>query len=262
MDVESVLAYLRAVGDELPIYRESGLAPPLYAVAVALGQILQRCSLPAGAIHSLQEYEQSRPIALGSRLSTAAWLDRQRERGGMRFLTFGVSAGDEEGRNVLAIKTTLLVPGPTDDRLESGRPAASPPADRATSPAPDGLLPTVSRRITQQQLVDYSAVSGDHNPLHLDPDFAAGTRFGGVIAHGMLTLAFIGEMLTACLGERWLTNGALRARFKGAAYLEDPVETWGRPASPEGATQNITFGIINADTCEELITGSATVPEI
>ncbi len=53
-------------------------------------------------------------------------------------------------------------------------------------------LPSVVKTITQTQLNRYAEASGDQNPLHLDAEFAASTQFGGIIAHGMLTLALLG----------------------------------------------------------------------
>jgi 3-hydroxybutyryl-CoA dehydratase len=41
----------------------------------------------------------------------------------------------------------------------------------------------------------FADVSGDRNPVHLDDAFAAGTRFGGRVAHGMLTAAFFSGLL-------------------------------------------------------------------
>ena len=49
-------------------------------------------------------------------------------------------------------------------------------------------LTTVVKTITQEQLNQYAQASGDRNPLHLDANFARTTPFGGIIAHGMLTL--------------------------------------------------------------------------
>ena len=60
------------------------------------------------------------------------------------------------------------------------------------SDAPETLQP-VERRITQEQLVRYADASGDHNPLHLDEEFARGTPYGRTIAHGMLVLALVSE---------------------------------------------------------------------
>jgi acyl dehydratase len=51
--------------------------------------------------------------------------------------------------------------------------------------------PSSWREITQAEVVDYARLSGDTNPVHLDPVFAATTPFGGTIAHGYLTLGLV-----------------------------------------------------------------------
>jgi 3-hydroxybutyryl-CoA dehydratase len=51
------------------------------------------------------------------------------------------------------------------------------------------------RTITEVDIVDFAQVSGDHNPLHLDPHYAAQTPFGGRIAHGFLTASIISAIL-------------------------------------------------------------------
>ncbi len=128
---------------------------------------------------------------------------------------------------------------------------------------PGQELAPVVKTITQGQLDEYSQASGDHNPLHWDTEFAAVTRFGGVIAHGMLTLAFISEMMAASFGRAWLTTGSLKVRFKGAAYVGDEVETWGKIAREEhhGSSRRVTcsVGVRHRQTRSEIISGSATV---
>ena len=52
-----------------------------------------------------------------------------------------------------------------------------------------------TRTITEADIVDFAEVSGDHNPLHLDPHYAAQTPFGGRIAHGFLTASIISAIL-------------------------------------------------------------------
>ena len=260
--------YLQAVGDELPIYRQTGLAPPLYAAAAALGLLLKTLQLPPGAIHSLQEINTRSPIAIGGELQAVANLERPRQRGGLQFITASCAltavADDPSAVPAPALtgKTTVMAPP------ESGlNDSPDNPAPRKT-PAPNPSdLPVISRQITPERLQAYAAAAGDHNPLHLDPDFAAATRFGGIIAHGMLTLAFLSEMLTAALGQRWLTAGSLRARFKGAAYIGDTVETWGRAAPPNETgnkngnenEENFAAGVRNRATGEDLITAAATI---
>lgn len=128
---------------------------------------------------------------------------------------------------------------------------------------PGQELAPVVKTITQGQLDEYSQASGDHNPLHWDAEFAAGTRFGGVIAHGMLTLAFISEMMFASFGRAWLETGSLKVRFRGAAYVGDEVETWGKIAREEhdGNRRRVTcsVGVRHRQTLSEIISGSAAV---
>lgn len=124
-------------------------------------------------------------------------------------------------------------------------------------------LPSVVKTIAQEQLNQYADASGDHNPLHLDAQFAQSTQFGGIIAHGMLTLAFVSEMMLAAYGRSWLESGSLRVRFKGAAYVGDCVETWGQVTKQEqqGLRQRVTcsVGVRNRDNQQEIISGTATV---
>ena len=124
-------------------------------------------------------------------------------------------------------------------------------------------LPELALEITQERLKAYCAASGDYNPLHWDADFAAATQFGGVIAHGMLTLALVSRMMAAAYGRAWLESGGLRTRFKGAAYLGDTVVSKGRVTKEEdrGGHRVVTcaVAVMNAATDEELVTGTATV---
>lgn len=83
----------------------------------------------------------------------------------------------------------------------------------------------VAKQLSQEQVQRYADASNDHNPIHIDEAFAASTPFGGTIAHGMLVLASISEMMAASLGEDWLTSGKLKVRFKAPAKTSDTLST-------------------------------------
>lgn len=51
--------------------------------------------------------------------------------------------------------------------------------------------PSSWRTVTQEQVNRFAELTGDHNPIHLDPEYAARTPFGGTIVHGYLTLALV-----------------------------------------------------------------------
>ena len=63
-------------------------------------------------------------------------------------------------------------------------------------------IPPVTYRLTRDDLVAYAAASGDHNPIHQDPEVAVAVGLPGVIAHGMLTLALAARYVDEHLGER------------------------------------------------------------
>ena len=141
--------------------------------------------------------------------------------------------------------------------------ASNPPNPLHPPRAVGDDLAAATHTVTRAGIDAYRAVSGDHNRIHYDDDFAANTRFGGVIAHGMLTLAMASEIMTASYGVNWLSNGALRVRFRDAARPGDRLMATGKvtKAEPDGVMIAITCSIVvrNADTDSAILTGTATV---
>ena len=274
---ELVREYTRAVGDSLPLYFDCQMAPPLAISAWTLGRLLNHLDLPPGAIHSLQEMKTLRAVRFGEKVRARVKMSKPRRRGGMEFITAEFSIGPESqgaggsGPPEPAItgKTTVLVTNTATTMQDEARatPQASPqPPDRVE---PGGLrhlertVTQIERTITQSQLHAYAKASGDFNPLHLDQEFAATTGFGGIIAHGMLTLALISENMAAEFGMDWLTTGGLRVRFKGAAYLGDRIATrrqiMEKVPQEGGHGMKCSVQVIDQSAGRELISGDASV---
>lgn len=121
-------------------------------------------------------------------------------------------------------------------------------------------MSAVTRRITQQQLLDYADASGDHNPIHIDPAFAAATPFGGTIAHGMLILATIGELMHNLHGEAWLATGQLKVRFKAPTRPGDTVTATAEQTKESGGRIEYAVRCTNQHG-EILVDGRASVAE-
>jgi 3-hydroxybutyryl-CoA dehydratase len=119
-------------------------------------------------------------------------------------------------------------------------------------------LPPATKTITQEKINAYADAGGDHNPLHLDEAFAAETQFGGTIAHGLLVLAYVSEMLTAAFGEAWLSSGKLKIRFRAPARPGDTVTTYGSVTSVDDGRIVCAIGCKNAHG-DALIDGQAEV---
>lgn len=68
-----------------------------------------------------------------------------------------------------------------------------------------GMMRFVEKTITDSDIMAFAEISTDHNPVHLDEDYAQQTIFGGRIAHGMLTAALI----SAVIGEQLPGHGTI-----------------------------------------------------
>lgn len=69
-------------------------------------------------------------------------------------------------------------------------------------------FPGVTDPVTQQGIDAYAELSGDYNPLHVDPEVAARSEFGGTIAHGPIALHAFFRSITSWLGVDALPSGS------------------------------------------------------
>ncbi len=69
-----------------------------------------------------------------------------------------------------------------------------------------GHVETLQHRFSQDDFDRFAALTGDDNPIHVDPEFSARTRFGKIVAHGMLLYGMICRVLSTQFpgcGIRW-----------------------------------------------------------
>lgn len=76
--------------------------------------------------------------------------------------------------------------------------------------AGDRIVHKVFPPITRHTLALYCGASGDHNPIHVDIDFAQAAGFPDVFAHGMLVMAYLGQALTDAVPPSQLRSFATR----------------------------------------------------
>src|SRR6266536_6211489 len=79
--------------------------------------------------------------------------------------------------------------------------------------------------ISRLRLALFAGASGDHNPIHVDLDFARDAGMDDVFAHGMLVMAYAGRMLT-----NWAPQSALRefrVRFTAVTHVHDSIRCSG-----------------------------------
>ena len=90
----------------------------------------------------------------------------------------------------------------------------------------DEIPALTTHSVSRHTLALYCGASGDHNPIHVDLDFAKSSGLDDVIAHGMLSAAYLAQMLT-----NWVPQSALRSfnnRFTAMTQVGDIVSCTGK----------------------------------
>ena len=119
---------------------------------------------------------------------------------------------------------------------------------------------STDRLVTDELIRQFADLSGDHNPIHLDEEFARTTRFGRRIAHGMLSGAFISAVLGYKLTERKIVYLSQTLKFTSPVFIGDTVTTTSTVTNIRDDKPIITMETVcrNQDG-ELLVTGEAVV---
>jgi acyl dehydratase len=92
----------------------------------------------------------------------------------------------------------------------------------------DTLPPLELPPLSRTTLALYAGASGDHNPMHIDIDFARAAGMPDVFAHGMLSMAWLGRLLTNWAPQRDLREFSVR--FSAITHIGERIVCNGRVA--------------------------------
>ena len=118
------------------------------------------------------------------------------------------------------------------------------------------LTPLAKEPVTRLQLVKYAGGSGDFNPIHWDPDRAREMGLDGVIAHGMLSMGFLGQYVAGVAGPEKVRR--LQVRFAAMVRPGDELTCRGTVRSVEEGRALLDVWAENQEG-EKVTTGEAEV---
>lgn len=124
----------------------------------------------------------------------------------------------------------------------------------------DQLPPLEFGAISRHTLALYCGGSGDHNPIHVDKDFAQAAGYDDVFAHGMLSMAILGRMLA-----NWTPQENIKSfsvRFAAITKVLDEVTASATitDKTSEGGEQLLTLDIqTQTQTGAKTLSGKATI---
>jgi 3-oxoacyl-[acyl-carrier protein] reductase len=90
-----------------------------------------------------------------------------------------------------------------------------------------GLTAEFERDVTAEDVAAFAALSGDHNPLHVEQSYAVGTNYGGRIVHGAFQVGLASTMAGMHLPGRNVVVGSFQCRFPAPLYYPSRVRVQG-----------------------------------
>ncbi len=111
-----------------------------------------------------------------------------------------------------------------------------------------GQRATFKKTLTQADFDCFARLSGDNNPIHVDPEFSARTKFGKPVAHGMLLYGIIGRCLGALLPGRGTIQASQELMFPNPTLVEQEITIdLEIDAFPTSNTAELTTNIVLPD---------------
>ena len=121
-----------------------------------------------------------------------------------------------------------------------------------------GRKAVFTKTITTADIEAFAMATGDNNPVHLDETYAAATRFGGRIAHGILTVGLI----SACIARNWPGSIYLsqQVRFLKPVRPDDRISAEVQVTALDEQRSRVTLRTVCVNQAgEQVIDGSAEV---
>lgn len=123
-----------------------------------------------------------------------------------------------------------------------------------------GFTTSHTQKVTAQMVQTFAEVTGDHNPIHLDDEFAKTTRFGQRIAHGMLLAGLISRTLAHQLPSQGGIYLGQSLKFVTPVFIDDTVTVELKVLNyRESNGLTIVETVVKKQTGEICIKGEATV---
>jgi acyl dehydratase len=245
VDAREAMYYALATNDTNEAYingaRPGGtVAPPLYAISKDLGakgiiEIIKDTELGlnfAFVVHGEQYFEWHAPLVPGAKMNVSARIQDIIDKGTGDLLEMKVDCADEKGTLVASQVVSFF----------ERRPDA-PKKPKTPEPALDRSRPLFadSMKVLAGQTYIYAEPSGDHNPIHVDPEFAVKVGLPGIILQGLCTMAFVQKaVIDNVAGGDPTRLKKLKVRFSRNVLPGDTV---------------LTSGWVKEETAKSLVVG-------
>ncbi len=192
---EEAWAYALATNDPNPRYEAGSLTPPMFAVVLEMPAMLAALKDPdvivdpkrfLRLLHGEHDLRFHAMLIPGRAYDTSVQIAKVSEKSGNEIIELKVVTLDAaKDEVVIETSSSMFIRG--EHKNVDGKPAP----ERAAEPARTrAVVIEVDENIAPDQSLRYAAASGDHNPIHKDPEVAKKAGLPDIILHGLCSMAF------------------------------------------------------------------------
>jgi 3-hydroxybutyryl-CoA dehydratase len=279
----SILKYADAVDDLNLFHRDrieasSGpfggiIAPPTLASLFVLKAYRTDWVPPRGGVQREQKFRFFAPIRPGDILTVQAEVTEKVKKNGSWSLTFASHSKNQKGEIVVWSESTSVWGSVKKKKDRNQCPNKDHFKDRTEAIIVDAIspiekwkigdsLPILTKKISREKISQYEEILGIGNPIHVDEEYARKTPFKGVIAHGLVSAAYISESMMKVFPWEWVHHGAMDIQFRHPLRPGDTVRTGGKLKREESTEKGVflVFEVRCKNQAEETVAmGAATV---
>ncbi|MCJ0972449.1 MaoC family dehydratase [Pseudomonas sp. PS1] len=122
-----------------------------------------------------------------------------------------------------------------------------------------GMTVSYSQTITDADIKAYAGLSGDHNPVHVNDEYANSSRFGKRIAHGLMSAGFFSALFGTRLPGPGCVYVSQSLRFKRPVYMGDTVVATVKVCSVDITKRRVFFDTVCTVGGKIVINGEAEI---
>ena len=122
-----------------------------------------------------------------------------------------------------------------------------------------GMSASMSHVVTEEDIRKFADVSGDHNPVHPDEEYASQSRFGRRIAHGLFGASFFSGLFGTKLPGRGCVYASQNLKFRRPVYIGDTVLATVTVISVDVPRKRVLFSTVCSVDGKEVILGDAEI---
>ena len=185
---DAIEKFARATNDENERYLSGAdvVAPPVFPVVPAFNTFMEAGMDPElqadllRLVHGAEEHVIHQPIKAGDTLTISTVLESVDQKETGETFTVKATEKNQDGDVVAEVRGTMFIRGSGTKKPGGGAQTEEPERN---------VVYEETTKVDDDQTHRYAEASGDHNPIHLDPNTAQMAGLPGIILHGMCTMA-------------------------------------------------------------------------